>query len=150
MAKDKAAETAEDTPAKGGGKKKLIIIAVVALLALGGVYKFVLAKPATAEAKEPEPGVTLALDPININLADGHFLKLGLSLQFSAEASGHGDPDGSAALDEAIKLFSGEEVSVLSVAKNREKLRTELLEHMNEDDYHHMVLKVWFTNFVMQ
>ncbi|NHC47109.1 flagellar basal body-associated FliL family protein [Motilibacter aurantiacus] len=150
MAKDKAAETAEDAPAKGG-KKKMIIIAAVALVALlGGVYKFVLAKPAEAEAKEPEPGITLTLDPININLADGHFLKLGISLLFTVEGStGHGEPEGSAALDDAISLFSGEEVSVLSVPKNREKLKKELLEMVNED-YHHGVMKVYFTNFVMQ
>ena len=128
-----------------------LAVAVVAVLLLGGVYKFVLAKPSDAAAAEkaPEPGITLALDPVNINLADGHFLKLGLSLVFTKEASGHEEPDGSAALDQAIKLFSGEEVSVLSVAKNREKLRAELLENMNED-YHHGVMKVYFTNFVMQ
>src|SRR4051794_8588651 len=102
MAKDKAADTekAEDDSAKGGKKKLIIIAAVVALVVLGGVYKFVLAKPAAADAaeKEPEPGVTLALDPVNINLAEGHFLKLGLSLLFSKEASAHEEPDGSAAL----------------------------------------------------
>ena len=152
MAKDKAAEPAEDAPAKGSKKKLIIIVAVVALLVLGGVYKFVLAKPSAAEAAEaakPVPGEALPLDPFNINLADGHFLKLGLTLQFTNKATEEETADGSKALDSAITLFSGEEVSVLSVAKNRDKLKAELV-HEVAERYEGTVMDIYFTSFVMQ
>src|SRR6476620_1544404 len=75
-------EAADET--KGGGKLKLIIGAVAVLALLGGVYQFVLApKSASASAAPPKPtpGAVIKLDPITLNLAGGHFLKLGLSLQ---------------------------------------------------------------------
>jgi flagellar basal body-associated protein FliL len=61
-------------------KKKLIIIAVVLLGALGGVYKFVIAKPA-AVAKPKIAGTVYVLPKeFVLNLADGHFAKLGIGL----------------------------------------------------------------------
>jgi flagellar basal body-associated protein FliL len=60
--------------------KKLIPV-LVALLALGGVYKFVIAKPKTAEAKPKVDGNVYILGKeFLVNLADGRFAKLTVAL----------------------------------------------------------------------
>ena len=60
-------------------KKKLLIILPV-LLVLGGVYKFVLAKP-SAEAKPKVEGEVYVLGKdFLINLADARFVKLNVAL----------------------------------------------------------------------
>jgi flagellar FliL protein len=60
--------------------KLKIVVPVVLLLVLGGVYKFVLAKPA-AEAKPKIAGVVYVLPKeFLVNLAQGRFAKLGVGL----------------------------------------------------------------------
>ena len=60
--------------------KKLIPV-IVALVALGGVYKFVIAKPKTAEAKPKVDGTVYILGKeFLVNLADGRFAKLTVAL----------------------------------------------------------------------
>jgi flagellar FliL protein len=73
--------------------KKLIPV-IVALVALGGVYKFVLAKPKEAAAKPKVDGTVYILGKeFLVNLADGRFAKLTVALVLahddtSAEAAG--------------------------------------------------------------
>jgi flagellar FliL protein len=75
--------------------KKLPIFAVVALVALGGAYKFVLAKPKAAAAKPKVEGTVYVLGKeFMVNLADGRFAKLTVALvldpkDHSAAAGGH-------------------------------------------------------------
>jgi flagellar basal body-associated protein FliL len=65
--------------------KLKIVIPVVLLLALGGVYKFVLAKPA-AEAKPKIAGTVYVLPKeFLVNLASGRFAKLGVGIVLSPE-----------------------------------------------------------------
>ena len=62
-------------------KKKLIILVPVLLIALGGVYKFVLAKPAKAEPKPKVHGSVYVLGKeFLINLEQGHYAKLTAAL----------------------------------------------------------------------
>ena len=75
--------------------KKLIPV-IVALVALGGVYKFVLAKPKEAEAKPKVDGTVYILQKeFLVNLHDGRFAKLTTALVLShddtstAAAGGH-------------------------------------------------------------
>ena len=90
--KEKAAETDEET--KKGGKKKLILVALVVLLAAAGAaYFFLFSGSGEAEAAEPEHGGYVALEPIAVNLAGGGYLKVGITLDITAEAAaggGHG------------------------------------------------------------
>ena len=77
-------------------KKKLMIVVTVLLIALGGAYKFVLAKP-KAEAKPPKVEGTVYLLPKEflVNLADGRFAKLSVALvveHLPVAAGGHGAP----------------------------------------------------------
>jgi flagellar FliL protein len=65
--------------------KLKIVIPVVLLLVLGGVYKFVLAKPA-AEAKPKIAGTVYVLPKeFLINLAQGRFAKLGVGIVIDIE-----------------------------------------------------------------
>ena len=65
--------------------KLKIVVPVVLLLVLGGVYKFVLAKPA-AEAKPKIDGVVYVLPKeFLVNLAEGRFAKLGVGIVISHE-----------------------------------------------------------------
>jgi flagellar basal body-associated protein FliL len=75
--------------------KKLIPV-LVALVALGGVYKFVLAKPKEAAAKPKVDGTVYILGKeFLVNLADGRFAKLTIALVLAhddtstAAAGGH-------------------------------------------------------------
>jgi flagellar FliL protein len=127
-------------------KKKLVLIAalVLVLAAGGGGYWFFVRDSAPAA---PVEGVVVPLDPININLAGGHYLKVGLALQ-AIEGASH-EPDGSKALDLMISELSHRTVAELSSNATREKVKEELLKKI-EKEYHHDVMDVYFTEFVMQ
>jgi flagellar basal body-associated protein FliL len=61
-------------------KKKLMIVPLIALVALGGAYKFVLAKP-KAEAKPKVEGTVYILGKeFLVNLTGGRFAKLTVAL----------------------------------------------------------------------
>ena len=63
--------------------KLKIVIPVVLVLALGGVYKFVIAKP-TASAKAKIDGAVYVLPKeFLVNLSEGRFAKLGVGLVLS-------------------------------------------------------------------
>ncbi len=131
--------------AAGGGKKKLVMILVLVLVVAGAGYWFFL-KPTPAGAAEPEPGEVVRLDPIQVNLSGGHYLKIGVALQLTASAH---EADGAKALDAVIGAFSGKNMDSLTRPDNREKLKGHLekeLEHL----YHGDVMGVYFTDFVTQ
>jgi len=132
-------------------KKKLIIIFVVLLLGLGGAGYFLVLKPSGGEHKAPEPGAVAPLDHVQINLAEGHYLRLGLSLQLTTEVGGEegGSFDGSKALDAAIEVFSGRTVADLAKEGQREKLKKELVKRL-EERYEGEVMDVYFTEFVTE
>jgi flagellar protein FliL len=145
--KTKAADETVEEEKKGGGKAKLLVIVVVLLAVVGGAgYWFVL-KPKSGPPKPPDPGVVVALDAIQINLADEHYLKLGLALQASKSAGE--EVDGSKALDQAIALFSGRSMDQLARSAYRQKLKHEL-EHRLDKAYDGDVIGVYFTDFVTQ
>jgi flagellar FliL protein len=137
-----AAAPAEKTK---GGKKKLVMVLALVLLLGGAAYWFVL-KPKPAGADEPTPGEVLRLDPIQVNLAGGHYLKIGVALQLTADAH---EADGAMALDATIDAFSGKSMDALTRPDNREKLKAHLEKEL-EHRYHGDVMGVYFTDFVTQ
>lgn len=134
-------DTAAETPTKGRGKLFLVLLLVTAV-ALGAAW-FFLIRPGD---KAPQPGEVAPLDPIQVNLSDGHYLRLGIALQL---AEGAHDVDGSKALDAAIEVFSGRPVGDLNRPAEREELREEL-ESLLDERYHDEVMDVYFTEFVTQ
>lgn len=137
-----AAGAGEAAPAKRRPGKKILVVLVVLLAAGGAGYWFFLKPGPTG----PQPGDVTPLDSIQVNLADGHYLRLGLALQLT---KGTKEVDGSKALDAAIDLFSGEPVAQVDKRSVREKLRTRL-DHTLEDRYDGEVMDVYFTEFVTQ
>ena len=144
MAK-KAAKKPEGEEASGGGKKKLVLILVALLVVGAAAYVFVL-KPKPDAKEKPVAGEVVALEPRQVNLEGGHYLKLGLALQGTAEAH---ELEGSKALDAAIELFSGRSIEDVTRPEELKLLKTELkkeLDHL----YHGDVMDVYFTDFVTQ
>ena len=138
-------------------KKKLVIIVVPVLLVGGFLGKTMLlggAKPAAAAggphapAPSPVPGGIVRLDPITVNLAGGHYLRLGLGLQLTVK----GDPktlDGAKALDAAISTLSGTSVTTIVSGPGRAKAKADLLAALKKA-YPDEVMDVYFTDYVTQ
>jgi flagellar FliL protein len=84
--------------------KLKIVIPVVLVLALGGVYKFVLSKPSAAAKSKIDGSVYVLPKEFLVNLSGGRFAKLGVGLVLS-----HADHSIAAALKdkEAVKPPEG-------------------------------------------
>lgn len=123
-------------------KKKLIIILLVVLLAGGGGYMMFRPKPAVAA----KPGTVVALDPIQINLAAEHYLRVGIALQLTDKTK---EADGSKALDALINEFSGKSIADVTNPTKRREMKKDL-EHELSELYEKEVMNVYFTEFVTQ
>jgi flagellar FliL protein len=143
-----ADEVEEPKPKK---KAKLLIIVAVVVLVLGATaWFFLLRGPSEPAAEpEPEPGETLTIEAMSINLADGHYLRLGLGLLLTVDAGGHGAIDAAPARDAAITLFSGRTVAEIADPTTREALKAELAETL-KTAYHEEVIDVYLTDYVTQ
>ncbi|MCW3015785.1 MAG: flagellar basal body-associated FliL family protein [Solirubrobacterales bacterium] len=78
-------------------KSKLKFIIPLALVLVGGVYKFALAKPPVGPEPKIAGEIYVMPKDFLLNLADGKFAKLGVALVFrhgfaSAPAAGHAAP----------------------------------------------------------
>jgi len=141
---DTRPEQAVEQEKKPRSKKKILIIAVLVLvLAAAGWWMFLRPKGPSV----PQPGQIMSLDSTQINLADGHYLKIGIALQLTTDAGA--EVDGSKALDDTIDLFSGRDLGFVSTSKNRRQLKTELVKRLDKD-YDGAVMGVYFTEFVTQ
>lgn len=141
--------TGETTDAAaGGGRKKKIILAAPVVVLLAGLAFFFL-KPSGAPAQKPAPvaGAIVQLEPQSVNLAGGHFLKLGFALQ-ATKAAGE-EVDGAKALDLAIDIFSGRSIEELATREGREKAKKLLTKEIVQA-YEGEVYQIYLTTFVMQ
>lgn len=126
---------------------KKIVPVIALLLVLGGAYKFVLAKPAEAEKKAPEPKVHGTVYMLQkeflVNLADGRFAKLQVGLILSPEdhsteaaGGGHGaaptPPEGyGAMLQEGV--VRDVITDTLTDATDKELIQSKGREHVKEE-----------------
>jgi flagellar basal body-associated protein FliL len=132
------------------GKMKFII-PIVLLVVVGGVYKFVLAKPKAAEAKPKVEGAVYVLPKeFVVNLADGRYAKFNIALVMkhgaltaAPAAGGHAaaaePPEGygtlpQEALVRSIVIDNVTDVSgkVLIGEKGREKLKKKIVKTLHE------------------
>lgn len=139
----KGADNAEE--GKPRKRLRLVLVAVVAMAAAGAAYFFLLAPQGGTAA--PQPGATLKLESMQINLAEGHYLRLGLALQLTTKASA--TFDGSAAQDAAIGLYSGLDVGQADQAQERTVLKEKLLGQL-EKVYPGEIMGVYYTEYVTQ
>jgi flagellar FliL protein len=87
-------------------KKKLMIVLPVLLIVLGGVYKFVLSKPAPVPKPKIDGEVYVLPRDFLVNTSDGRFVKLDVALVLKAgqlpvaggEAAAAAPPEGYGAL----------------------------------------------------
>jgi flagellar FliL protein len=136
--------------------KKLLLIVVIALVVLGGggAGAFVMLKGDSAAAQaQPKKGIVTPLDnDLTINLAGGHYLKLGFALQ-ETEDAGTEAVDTSEAVNLAIDQYTGKSVAELSTEKGREAAKADLLQKIKkayEDNGTQKIMDIYYTAFVTQ
>lgn len=176
-AKKKAGAEGDEAPKKSGKKK--IIVGVLCLGLAGGGY-FIggqsAGQPAVADesttttttiqkrgcsttSTEEAPLHVVDLPAMSINLTDGHYLRIGLSLALCddvvvAAAGAEGEAAGEAFLtaparDIAVSILSGRTMDELASDAGRAKVKTELIDAVVEA-YPAEVYDVYFVEFVMQ
>jgi flagellar basal body-associated protein FliL len=146
--------------------KLKIVIPVVLLLALGGVYKFVIAKPAAEATAKIEGTVYVLPKEFLVNLSEGRFAKLGVGLVLDpadhslAEAAHDKEavkpPDGFGPLpqeavirDIVTDTLTDRDAGNLVDRDGREKLKTKIIEAISKrTDVH--VEDVLFTDMAVQ
>ncbi|BEL11156.1 hypothetical protein Q0Z83_093470 [Actinoplanes sichuanensis] len=146
-------ETAE-APKKSNKMLMVVIALVLVILGGGGAGAFFMLRgdTAQAEAKPVKGVVTAAESTITVNLADGHYLKLGFALQ-QTEDAGTEAVDLNEAYQLAIDAYTGRKLEELSTAEGREKIKEELLAKLVEtytEDKKKMVMDIYYTSFVTQ
>jgi flagellar FliL protein len=108
----------------------------------------------TTDTVDPatERGQVLEMDPLTVNLADGHYLKVGIALQLKVGDVASTDKDngtGAQALDMAIAALSPHTMAQLTQASIRDGLKQKL-GYDTCMAYKGDALTVYFTDFVMQ
>ena len=127
------------------GKLK-IVVPLVLLLVLGGVYKFVLAKPAAVAKPKVEGEVYVLPKDFLVNLTDGKFAKLGVGLVFdegftAAPAKGGEEgaapPEGYGVLtqepvvrDIVTDVVTDSTAAELTSRKGREEIKAKILKRL--------------------
>jgi flagellar FliL protein len=127
-------------------KSKLKFIIPILLLLLGGVYKFVVAKPAAAAKPKVAGEVYVLPKDFLVNLSDGKFAKLGVGLVFdegftAAPAGGHEaaaePPEGYGALpqeavvrDIVTDVVTDKSAADLTSRKGRDEIKTLILKRL--------------------
>jgi len=129
-------------------KSKLKIVLPVLLIALGGAYKFVLAKPAATAKPKIDGQVYVMPKDFLINLADGRFAKVDVGFIFKpgysaapagAESAAAKPPDGYGALSQEAVLrdivtdeITGSTQQDLTSHKGRTRLKTLILDRIDK------------------
>jgi flagellar FliL protein len=127
-------------------KSKLKFIIPILLLLLGGVYKFVLAKPAAAAKPKVAGEVYVLPKDFLVNLSDGKFAKLGVGLVFdegyTAAPAGGGEaaaepPEGYGALpqeavvrDIVTDVVTDKSSDDLTSRKGRDEIKALILKRL--------------------
>ena len=133
----------------------MVAMAIVALLAVGIAGAALMGKlpflsgdgsAAAAEAPAPEWGESVDIEAISVNLADNHYLRIGFTMQMSADAT---EVATAPAKDAAIELFSGHKLADVNDEATRKELKEELLKRLNELFDGH-VIDLYYTDFVTQ
>jgi flagellar protein FliL len=148
----------EETVTKDKTEKKkspmmLIMLLVVGLLGGVGVSKVMGGSSGPAVEPPPEAGEIANIEPININLADGHFLRIGVGAQLTKKVPEKAEAwvkvEGAKVRDAVIKVFSGKELTVVRSTTGREELVRELDELVSEST-EKQVMKVYLAEYVSQ
>jgi flagellar FliL protein len=119
----------------------------------GGYEKFMAPakKPvAGAAVAPPKPGPLVEPDAVTVNLAGGHYLRIGIALQFSIKVSKTAPPDGSAALDQTITYLTGQQAAPLETPAGLAAVKAALTPLIAKAYPTDPLLEVLITSFVIQ
>jgi len=148
------AKAAEEDPkgkkgkkdAKGSKKKKIIILIVLLLVVGGAGYKILMPPPKPGPAKA---GDAVILGPLTLNLTDGHYLQVGVSIDLVQGKATKDKFETAPAMQSIIDEFSNRSVASLSTRAARTKSLTELITEMKKE-YPGLVFDAHLTQFVTQ
>lgn len=145
--KKPAADSGDDAKAKGSlFKSKKFLIAVVLVLVAGGVgYKMLAPKP---KPGPPVGGDIVTMDPTTLNLADGHYLKVGVAIQLVSGKATKDKFEPSHAAELVIDEFTGRPMASLT-NPTRQKLAKQLDANIKKA-YPGEVFTLYLTQFVIQ
>ena len=159
-------DTTEESDDKGkkkkkGGKSFLGPAIILTIGLLGGGYFLGLANmgaaadPNAPKKEELVAGEVSTIEPINVNLAGGHFLRVGVALQLveGVDVKLYTNGKSAKANDIIISYLGGHPVEDLSTAaglkKVKDELRDKIVEAYKGPDGKE-VMDIYITNFVMQ
>lgn len=155
-----AAAVSPDAAPKKRGMLVPLVVGMVLMVAIGaGAWFFVAPKfLGTAQAKavstEPPPvKATVPLGSVVVNLTGEakRYLRVGVSLGVPAAADAKEvEEHKSQLLDLVISVFSAAEVETLTSDEGKTELKDDLLERMHNELHLKSVLRVYFTEFVIQ
>lgn len=148
--KSEAAEEATAESPKKKSKKKRIIIMVVLLIVIAGGAKFMLGGSKTSAVAAPKPGPLVALDAVTVNLKGGHYLRVGVTVQFTDKVKATQPPDGAMATDQVIVYFTGQDAATLQTPSALMSAKTRLMSKIGEAYPGDPVYDIFFTSFVVQ
>ncbi len=130
-------------------RRRGIILAVLAVLLVVGAAMFLgprLLADGEEGPAEPEPGALVEVEAINVNLAQGRYLRLGFTVQLAAGAE---EIPVAQVTDVAIALYSGRSVEEVNDPARRAELQEELAGQLTER-FGVEVMGVYYTDFVTQ
>jgi flagellar FliL protein len=99
------------------------------------------------QSVSPDLGAIIDVEPVSINLAGGHYLRIGLSLQMTEDAPEVTDT--ARVLDIIIGLYSGLPMDQVTSPSGRQELKADLAEQVSAA-YGGQVTDVFFTSYVTQ
>jgi len=148
----KVADASSDTAVPKKSKKKKLIIGLVVVVALAGVAKveFLSPKKDSHAVVVAKPGPLVALDAVTVNLSGGHYLRVGVTVQFTDKVNAAAPPDGAPALDQVIAYFTGEDGAPLQTSAGLEEAKEGLKKKITDVYPKDPVYDVLFTSFVVQ
>lgn len=142
-----AAEETPTPPKKKGKRKKLVIICVVLVVLLAGAKVMLGGSKKAAKDAAPKPGPTLALDPVTVNLAAGHYLRAGVTVEFADTVKAAALPEASVATDQMITYFTGQDAAPLETAAGlataKEGLKTKIAAAYPDDPVYDLLFTSW-------
>ncbi|QDC23652.1 flagellar basal body-associated FliL family protein [Georgenia yuyongxinii] len=134
-------------PRRGKGVLVSLAVVIVVLVAAAAFLLRPWESEAAAAPEQVELGLVVPVEPISINLADGHYLRLGFSIQLTKDATT--ELQVARALDLAIGVFSGKPLAEINDPALREELKTELVRQLSET-FDGEVVDVYLTDYVTQ
>jgi flagellar FliL protein len=151
-AKAVAEEDPKGKKKKGGKKgsllknKKFLILLVLLFVVGGAAYKILVPAPPPGP---PAAGETVVLDPLTLNLTDGHYLQVAVAVDLVQGKATKETFETAPAAQAIIDEFSNRTVASLSSRAARTKSLADLIAEMKKE-YAGKVFDAHFTKFTMQ